>query len=158
MSEPEATTNDETITVKEDNQTSEAASNQYQDDHEHNGNDTKLVHKASFQNRPFSYSSREFDNGNVTTTCTIDWSKSNTQYVTMTGATTFTFINPLLGQRMILTVAGAYTPTWPSSVRFPSSITPTPTATSGKADEYAFRYSEKEKLYKSIMSANFATT
>ena len=104
------------------------------------------------------YYSSEHDNGNVTTTATINWNNGNVQYVTMTGATTFTFSNPKAGGRYVLFVAGAFTPTFPGTVRWASSSTPTPTATSGKKDIYTFIYSGKESLYDGAINANFATT
>lgn len=124
----------------------------------HNGTDFPLIDKANFTDIRFQYNAKEFDNGSVTGTATIDWSKSNVQYVTMTGNTTFTFTNPRAGMRCILQVAGAYTPTWPSTVRWSAGTTPTATATSGKKDIYSFIYSGKESLYDGVQSANFATT
>lgn len=102
------------------------------------------------------YSSQEFDIGNATGTKTIDWSNGNVQYVTLTGNTTFTFTNPISGGRYVLHVASAFTPTWPSGVRWPSSVTPTPTAVLGRKDVYTFVYSAKETLYDGAQNANYA--
>jgi hypothetical protein len=104
------------------------------------------------------YFSSEFDNGSVTTTATINWANGNVQYVTLTGATTFTFSNPQAGMRCVLHVAGAYTPTFPAAVRWPAGTTPTATATAGHKDIYTFIYSGKESLYDGVQAANFATT
>ena len=103
-------------------------------------------------------SDSEFNNGNVSGTATIDWSQGKVQYMTMTGNTTLTFINEDPGGRYLLHVAGAFTPSFPSNVRFPASFTPPATATAGKKDIYAFVYSAVEGLYDCVQSANFATS
>lgn len=105
-----------------------------------------------------NYYARAFDNGSVTTAATIDWLKGNVQYVTLTGNTTFTFTNPLGDMRVILHVAGAFTPTFPGTVRWSAGTTPTATASAGHKDIYAFVYCSKESLYDGIQSANFAIT
>lgn len=127
-------------------------------EHDHDGINSRKLSKAAFTNIPHQYNAAEYDNGSVTGTATIDWSISNVQYITMTGNTTFTFTSPFSGMRCILQVAGAFTPTWPSTVRWPGGTTPTATATSGKKDIYSFVYSGKESLYDGVQSANFATT
>lgn len=104
------------------------------------------------------YASVEYDNGSVTGTATINWANGNVQYVTMTGNTTFTFTNPLPGMRMILHMAGAFTPTWPSTVKWPGSSTPTATASAGKKDLYTFVYSPKENFYDGGSNLNYAAT
>jgi len=126
--------------------------------HTHNGIDAPRLDRYSFGNIPYQYNALEFDNSSVASTATIDWSKSNVQYVTLSADTTFTFVAPQPGMRCILHVAGAFTPTWPSTVRWSGSTTPTATATSGHKDIYSFVYSGKEGLYDGIQSANFATT
>jgi hypothetical protein len=105
-----------------------------------------------------AYASREYDYGSVTGTATINWANGNVQYVTMTGATTLTFTSGIAGMRCLLHVAGAYTPTFPSSVRWPAGTTPTPTASAGHKDIYTFVYSPKEGLYDGAQAANYATT
>lgn len=109
---------------------------------------------------PFSkgYYTGEVDNGNVNSTATIDWSLGNVQYATMTGATTFSFTNPQSGMRLILHLAGAFTPTLPSTVRWPAGTTPTWTATSGKKDIVSLVYSGKESLYDAVVAQAYATT
>ena len=114
--------------------------------------------KGRISQIPNNYYSLEVDNGSATGTFTIDWSKGNVQYLTLTGNTTLTFINPFAGMRCILQIAGAYTPTFPSTVRWSAGTTPTATATSGNKDLYSFVYSGKESLYDGIQSANFAIT
>ena len=121
--------------------------------HNHSGSESNPINPM----QP-AYFSQEFDNGITGTTATIDWSKSNVQYVTLGNNCTFTFIGAQAGYRHILHVAGAYTPTFPASVRWSGGTTPTATATSGHKDIYSFVYSGKESLYDGIQSANFATT
>lgn len=100
----------------------------------------------------------EFDNGSVSGTKTIDWSNGIHQYVTLTGNTTFTFTNPKSGMHSFLHVAGAFTPTFPGTVRWTAGTTPTATATSGHKDIYTFIYSPKESLYDGLQSPNYAIT
>jgi len=76
----------------------------------------------------------------------------------MTGNVTLTFTNGKSGGRYILHLAGAFTPTFPASVRWPFSTTPTATATSGKKDLYTFVYSGKESLYDGGVNQNYSTT
>ena len=128
------------------------------DPHDHDGVNSLKVNKVNFQNVPFTYNSQEFDNGSVTGTATIDWGKGNVQYVTLTGNTTFTFTNPAAGMRHLLHVAGAYTPTFPSTVRWSGGTTPTATASAGHKDIYTFVYSGKEGLYDGSQASNYATT
>ena len=104
------------------------------------------------------YASKEYDNGSVATIATIDWSKGNVQYVTLTGNTTLTFTNPISGMRCILHVAGAFTPTFPGTVRWTGGTTGTATATSGHKDIYTLIYSAKESLYDILQSPNYSIT
>jgi hypothetical protein len=104
------------------------------------------------------YSAVEYDAGSVATTATIDWNNGNVQYATLTGDTTFTFINPLSGGRYVFHVAGAFTPTMPTTVRYAGGVTPTATASAGHKDVYTFIYSGKEALYDGSMNANYAIT
>lgn len=128
------------------------------DFHIHNGVDTPLVDKNNFQNIQFQYNAKEYNNGSVSGTATIDWSKSNVQYIILTADTTLTFISPFPGIRCILQVAGGFNPTFPGTVRWPAGTTPTPTASAGHKDIYSFIYSEVESLWDGIQSANFAIT
>jgi hypothetical protein len=106
------------------------------------------------------YFSQEYDNGNATGTKTIDWDNGNTQYVTLTGDTTFTFSNPSTGGggRYVLHVAGGYSPTFPGTVRWPGGPAPTPTALAGYKDVYTFIYSTKESLYDGSVAQQIATS
>lgn len=131
-------------------------------DHTHNGFDSSPVDQNNILNGPrgsiHQYYAQEFDNGSVTTKATINWLNGNVQYITLTGNTTFKFINPKPGTRLILMVAGAFTPTWPSTVKWPGNTTPTPTASAGKKDIYGFIYSGKEALYNGAQAANYPTS
>ncbi len=104
------------------------------------------------------YFSTEFDNGNVTGTATIDFNNGNVQYATMTGNVTLTFSNPKAGGRYVLQLAGAFTPTFPGTVRWSGGTTPTATVSAGHKDIYTFIYSGKESLYDGAANLNFATT
>ncbi len=120
--------------------------------HKHNG-----AESSNFSQFRGYYYSMEVDLGSVATTATIDWTKGNVQYVTLTADTTFTFIGGSGGLRHMLHVAGAFTPTF-SSVRWPGGITPVATASAGHKDIYTFVYSAKESLYDGTQVANFATS
>lgn len=98
----------------------------------------------------------EYDAGNCTGTKTLDFNNGWTQYITLTGNCTFTFSNPASGNRYILHVAGAYTPTFPATVRWPGGVTPPATATASQKDIYTFIYSGKESLYDGLISARYA--
>jgi hypothetical protein len=128
--------------------------------HLHTGVDSSQIPFSNISSGalPGTYSSLEYDNEKVTTTATINWANGNVQYITLTGNTTFAFINPQIGMRAILQVAGAFTPTFPASVRWSAGTTPTATATAGHKDIYSFIYSGKESLYDGVQSPNFATT
>jgi hypothetical protein len=128
--------------------------------HTHNGTDATKVGFSDLNSGALkgNYTSQEYDNGNATGTATINWINGNVQYITLTGNTTLTFTNPFPGMRCILHVAGAFTPTFPSTVRWSAGSTPTATATSGHKDLYSFVYSGKEGLYDGIQSNNFAIT
>ncbi len=103
--------------------------------------------------------STEYDNGNATGTKTIDWSQGNTQYVTLTGNTTFTFTNPKSGGHYVLHVAGAFTPTFPGTTRWNGGGgAPAATAAAGHKDIYGFIYSGKESLYVGQQVANYLIT
>lgn len=134
--------------------------------HTHNGIDSPLIDKdTNGQNfvklkkaSSGDYSSQEYDNGNITSTATINWNNGNVQYATMTGNVTLTFTNPLSGMRCILHLAGAFTPTFPASVRWSGGSTAAATAAAGKKDIYTLIYSSKESLYDILQSPNYAIT
>ncbi len=106
----------------------------------------------------FQFASAEYDNGNITGTATINWAKGNSQYATMTGNVTLTFTNPISGGHYFLHLAGAFTPTFPSSVRWTGGTTPAATATASHKDIYTLIYSAKESLYDILQSPNYAIT
>lgn len=128
--------------------------------HTHNGTDATKVGFSDLNSGALkgNYTSQEYDNGNATGTATINWAAGNVQYITLTGATTLTFINPFAGMRCILHIAGAFTPTFPGTVRWSGGTTGTATATSGHKDIYSIIYSGKEGLYDILESANYAIT
>jgi len=100
----------------------------------------------------------EYDNGNITGTATINWNNGANQYATMTGNVTLTFTNPIAGGHYFLHLAGAFTPTFPASVRWTGGTTPAATATAGHKDIYTILYSSKESLYDILQSPNYAIT
>jgi hypothetical protein len=71
-------------------------------------------------------------------TITVDWSKGNTQAVTLHGNRTFTFSNGQKGGHYMLILSqdatGSRLVKWPSSVRWPGATAPTFTTTAGKTD------------------------
>lgn len=115
--------------------------------------DTTAVMAATGQ-----YFSAEYDNGNITSTATINWNNGLNQYATMTGNVTLTFTNPKSGAHYTLHLAGAFTPTFPGSVRWTGGTTAPPTISVGHKDIYTLIYSGKESLYDILQSANYATT
>ncbi len=104
------------------------------------------------------YYSIENNIGGQGSNFTVDWSQGNVQYVTLTNNVTITFSNPKAGSRYLLHVAGAFTPTFPASVRWPSGVTPTPTAVAGKKDIYTFVYCNIENLYDGAVNQNYSVT
>lgn len=75
------------------------------------------------------------------TSYTVDLSTANIFNITMTGNCTFTFTNPPASGvsysfMLILTqdATGSRTATWPASVKYPNSSTPTLTTTANKTD------------------------
>ena len=84
-------------------------------------------------------------NASVSGTYNIDMSLANEFALTLTGNTTFSFINPassgLTSSFTLFLVqggSGSYTATWPVSVKFPNGSTPTLATTVGKTDVLAF--------------------
>jgi len=77
-------------------------------------------------------------------TITVDWSKGNTQAVTLHGNRAFTFSNALKGWKYLLILkqdaTGSRIVTWPSSVRWPGVTGPTLATTAGKTDYLTFFY------------------
>ncbi len=73
---------------------------------------------------------------NVAGTYTIDWNTSTVFDLTMTADTTFAISNIPLGGTVLLTLRGAFTPTWPSTV-WPNGSVPAYTD-SGSGMDFAF--------------------
>jgi len=81
-------------------------------------------------------------------TIAVDWSKGNSQSVTLGGNRTLTFTNGQKGGKYLLIVkqdaTGSRTVTWPSSVRWPgptqAAVPPTLTTTANKTDYITFFY------------------
>jgi hypothetical protein len=77
-------------------------------------------------------------------TIAVDWSKGNTQAVTLHGNSTVTFSNGQKGGKYLLILkqdgTGSRTVTWPSSVHWPGVYGPTLTTTADKKDYISFFY------------------
>jgi hypothetical protein len=75
-------------------------------------------------------------------TITVDWSKGNTQAVTLHGNRPIVFTNGQKGTiyRLIISqdATGSRTVLWPSSVRWPGNTPPVLTATASKTDYLSF--------------------
>jgi hypothetical protein len=74
----------------------------------------------------------------------VDWSKGDTQTVTLGGNRALAFSNGQKGGKYILIIkqdqTGSRHVTWPSSVHWPGTYGPTLTATAGKKDYIFFIY------------------
>ncbi len=77
-------------------------------------------------------------------TITVDWSKSNTQAVTLHGNRTLIFSNGEKGGKYLLVLKqdahGSRTVTWPASLRWPGVHPPTLTTTANKKDFLSIFY------------------
>ena len=62
-----------------------------------------------------------YNNSSSGASLTIDWSKGNTQYVSVNNNCSLTFTNGVSGRKyvLILNYTGSYTPTFPVTARFP---------------------------------------
>jgi len=73
---------------------------------------------------------------------TIDLDNGTIQFITLTDDCTFTFPSPTAGKSFSLFLiqdgTGSRTATWPASVKWPYSLTPTLTATATKTDRFTF--------------------
>ncbi len=90
-----------------------------------------------------------FDNGNVTGTVTIDWSKGDTQKITLTGNTTLSFSNVTAGAYLTLWVVqdatGGRTLAFPTGTKYAGGTVPTITTTANAIDIVGIRaYSANE--------------
>jgi hypothetical protein len=83
---------------------------------------------------------QEYANGSISTTATIDWTNGNKQSATLGAVTTISFTAPSGRGNLILVATnfGAYTPTWPGTVKWPGGTEPTWTAAG--IDIIAFYY------------------
>ena len=76
------------------------------------------------------------------TTSTINWDNSDKQKITLSGNTTFDFINGDNGQTCILFViqdgTGSRTVTWDAACKFPGGVTPVLTTTASAVDIFTF--------------------
>lgn len=83
-------------------------------------------------------------NGNSGTAATVNWSSATTQSFTLTGNCTFTFSNPVLGDKLVLILTqdstGSRTVTWPGSVLWSNDSAPSLTTTAGAVDMVGFIY------------------
>lgn len=80
--------------------------------------------------------------GDTGTALTIDWVNGNLQRCRLTGNCTFTFSNPVVGASYFLEVlqdgTGGRTVTWPATVKWDNSTTPTSTTTANRKDCFVF--------------------
>jgi hypothetical protein len=83
--------------------------------------DPTLINPSNW-NECHVFSNLTYDVGNVNGTKALDWNNGITQTMTLTGSTTFTFANPVVGMRyhLIFTQSGSgkATVTLPSEVKF----------------------------------------
>ena len=79
---------------------------------------------------------------NTSTAYTIDLANGSVQILTLTGNCTFTFPTATAGKSFMLLLkqdaTGSRTVTWPASVKWPASTSPTITSTASKGDKYVF--------------------
>lgn len=84
----------------------------------------------------------ETNTANTGTAYTIALTDGTLQILTLTGNCTFTFPTPTAGRSFIMFLkqdaTGSRTATWPSSVKWPNSISPTLTTTASKGDKFVF--------------------
>lgn len=114
--------------------------------------DLKLTPKGSGKVAPqksvnfgaFTAYFTETDNGNSSTSDTIDWTVSNKQKSTLTGNCTFTFTAPPGPCNLVLKLVqdgtGSRTVTWPAAVKWPGGVAPTLTTTASRVDVITFYY------------------
>lgn len=100
----------------------------------------------------------EFDNGNSSTSKTIDFNNGNQQKLTLTGNCTITFTAPTSGVtsirlRIVQGGGGPYTITWPTMTW--AGGTKPPTASAAAVDIAAIQYSTVDTSYQGTASLNF---
>jgi hypothetical protein len=94
-------------------------------------------------------------NSTITGTYSVDISLANYFKYTITGTTTFTFVNPPVTSNTVvfvlnLTNGGAFSITWPASVKWPSGTAPTLTATG--TDILVFSTDDAGTNYRGMLS------
>jgi hypothetical protein len=79
---------------------------------------------------------------NSSTAITLDLANGTLQIITLTGNCVYTFPTATAGKSFTLfqkqDATGSRTVTWPASVKWPSSTTPTITSTASKGDKFVF--------------------
>lgn len=87
-----------------------------------------------------AYSDGEVDDGNADTTETIDWTTANFHKSTLTANCTYTFTAPSGATTLIMKLVngGAFTPTWPATVKWAGGTEPSWTASG--TDVLSFYY------------------
>ena len=102
----------------------------------------KLVQNGPVNHGDFNVYFTEHDDGNSSTSDTIDWTLSNKHKSTLTGNCTFTFTAPNGPCNLVLKLAqdgtGSRTVTWPSAVHWSGGTAPTLTTTASKVDIITF--------------------
>lgn len=91
----------------------------------------------------------------VTATSALDWSLGNSQTITLAANTTFTFTSPGGPCGLTLRIvqgAGAYTVTWPASVKWAGGTAPVISTAAGAIDVIAF-YFDGTTYYGSFLQA-----
>jgi len=101
----------------------------------------------------------EYDNGNSSSSATIDWSSYQKQKITLTAATvTLTFTAPVGVGNFLLKVvqdgSGSRTVTWPAAVLWPGGSAPTLSTAASSVDIVSFYYDGSN--YYGVASLAFA--
>jgi len=101
----------------------------------------------------------EYDNGNSSSSATIDWSSYQKQKITLTAATvTLTFTAPVGVGNFLLKVVqdgtGSRTVTWPAAVLWPGGSAPTLSTAASSVDIVSFYYDGSN--YYGVASLAFA--
>lgn len=98
----------------------------------------KTIEAATFTN---GYT-EETLTANTGTAYTVDLANGTLQILTLTGNCTFTFPTPTAGRSLTIFLkqdgTGGRTSTWPSTVKWPASVTPDLTTVASKGDKLTF--------------------
>jgi len=97
---------------------------------------------------------------NTTASYTIDLANGSVQILTLTAATvTYTFPTPVAGKSFTLIqkqdATGSRNVTWPASVKWPSSQSPTLTSTASKVDKFVFTAIDGTSWLGSVAGQNY---